>query len=158
MCTRLKHKQILRISSLTEGECITDAESRHIEPETWVSQNLDCITSWQQKQGIDCRPVAPLGCGWFCFFNPDEETLEVLRKAETCKPFDIDDETYPSLEYMEDEPGKRLEPKAFWLIELRRALSHFLAEKGDSQDVLAFRDYLTGETDRVMEIIKQSQK
>uniref|UniRef100_A0A093VHQ3 Uncharacterized protein n=1 Tax=Talaromyces marneffei PM1 TaxID=1077442 RepID=A0A093VHQ3_TALMA len=125
----LKHTQILRISCFTMGECITDAELRHTKPATWVSINLECITSWLRKHGIDCRPGAPLGCGWFCFFNPDEETLKLLGKAETCKPFDIDDTTYPSLEYMEDEPGTRLEPRAFWLMELRRSLQHFYTEK-----------------------------
>jgi hypothetical protein len=148
----------LRVSSLTKDECIADADLRDTKPETWVSKNLQRITTWLQEHGIDCHPVAPLGGGWFCFFNPDEETLKVLRKAETCKPFDTDDTTYPSLEYMGDEPGTRLEPKAFWLMELRRSLSYFVAEKGNSQEVLAFHGTLIRETSSVMETIKLSQK
>lgn len=132
---------------------------RQIRPTAWIMTNLERITSWLKEHEIECRPVAPLGCGWFLFFNPGEETLKILRKAETCKPFDIDDTGYPSLEYMEDEPEKSLESKALWLMVLRSSLEYLYAHENKADKVvLSFHDYLIRETERVMEMIKQGQK
>lgn len=152
---RANDKQILKLSSLTKDECIADAHLRHTQPKIWVSKNLQRITSWLKEHGIDRCPKAPLTCGWVCLFNPDEETKMVLSKAKNCRRFNIDDTTYPSLEYKEDEPGTRLEPKAFWLMELRRSLLH-LCNSIDKVDpaVVSFYESLEGETNRVMETIK----
>ncbi|EED20952.1 hypothetical protein TSTA_081850 [Talaromyces stipitatus ATCC 10500] len=153
----LKHTQFLRIPPYTKDDCIADAKLRQTNPKTWVSENVTRVTSWLQEHEFDCHPVAPLGCGWCCLFDLDEETLTRLKEAGTCKLFDINDTNYPSLEYMEALRAPELESKAVWLMELREALSLFyLYTEEIDLKVLIFQEYLIVETNGVMEMMKQS--
>lgn len=157
--TGLKHTQFLRISSFTKDDCIADTGLRQKKPETWVSENVARVTSWLKEHGFDCHPVAPVGCGWYCLFDLNEEKLRGLKEAGTCKPFDIDDTDYPSLEYMKVQPAPGSGSKAVWLMELRRNLSLFyLYTKETDLKVLIFQKYLIVKTEGAMEMAKKDSQ
>lgn len=149
----LKHAQLLRLSPFTEGECIADVDLRRKNPEKWVSENTARVTTWLQEYGFDCHPVVPVGCGWYCLFDLNKETITRLREAGTCEPFSMNNTELPFLDYMKVQQG--LESKVVQLAELRLCLSlSDLYGKEIDPKVLRFRDYLQAEAK--MEMTKEA--
>lgn len=150
----LKHAQLLRISPFIESECIADADLRQKDPERWFSENTARVTTWLQEYGFDCHPVVPVGCGWYCLFDLNEETIKGLIEAGTCEPFDKNNTELPFLDYMKVQQG--LEVKAVQLMELRLCLSLFRRyTKEIDPKVLRFGDVLKAQTE--MEMVKEGQ-
>ncbi|KUL81841.1 hypothetical protein ZTR_09050 [Talaromyces verruculosus] len=148
------HSDLLRISPFTEGVCIADADLRRKTPEKWFSENAARATTWLQEHGFGCRPVVPVGCGWYCLFDLNEETITGLIEAGTCKPFNENNTKLPFLDYLKVQQG--LEVKTVQLMELRLCLSLFCRyAKEIDPKVLRFRDVLKAETE--MELAKEGE-